>query len=136
MAVYQLLSWLRRACQSLLPGLWLLVVCARAAQPDAQILVQASPVAGFQYYAGKSVWHAMREGDRLTLVREPDNAHDARAIRIEWHGRQLGYVPRRDNAALARLMDRGATVVAYITRLTPSHNPWQRVLFEVYEPLP
>src|SRR5689334_23732236 len=33
----------------------------------------------------------------LDLVREPENPHDANAVRVEWRGRKLGYVPRRDN---------------------------------------
>ena len=68
------------------------------AQLAAHILLQDSPLAGFQYHAGKAVWPQLRVGDALTLVREPDNAHDARAVRVEWQGRKIGYVPRRENA--------------------------------------
>ncbi len=99
------------------------------------ILLQASPLAGFQYYQGKQVWAEMREGDVLELVREPQNAYDPRAVRVEWHGIKLGYVPRRDNEAVARLLDRGNRLEARITRLSTSRNPWQRILFEVYLPL-
>lgn len=118
-------------------GFWLFTVCVctAAAQVDSQILVQASPLAGFQFYAGKAVWKQLHEGDGLTLVRERDNAHDDNAIRVEWHGQQLGYVPRRDNAALARLMDKGAVMDARIVRLNVSRNPWRRIEFEVYETL-
>ena len=115
--------------------LWLIAGSALAAGTAAEIMLQSSPLAGFQYYAGKSVWHALREGDLLTLVREPDNGYDRLAIRVEWHGTKLGYVPRRDNAALARLLDKGVVLHARIIRLTNSHDPWQRLLFEVYEPL-
>lgn len=106
-----------------------------AAEVTAQILVQSSPLAGFQYYAGKANWNEIREGDALTLVREPDNPHDALAVRVDWQGVKLGYVPRRDNATLARLMDRGTQLNATIVRLTKSRNPWQRILFDVYVPL-
>ncbi|MHB8847643.1 MAG: HIRAN domain-containing protein [Burkholderiales bacterium] len=114
---------------------WALSCCVCAAGIDSQILVQSSPLAGFQYYAGKSVWKKMHAGDRLTLVREPDNIYDRKAIRVEWRGQPLGYVPRRDNIGLARLMDNGSIVEARIVRLTASRNPWQRVWFEVYETL-
>ena len=115
--------------------LWVIAMSALAAGTTAEMLIQSSPLAGFQYYAGASVWHALHEGDLLTLVREPDNRYDADAIRVDWHGTMLGYVPRRDNVALARLLDKGTAVEARISRLTSSRNPWQRVLFEVYEPL-
>lgn len=115
--------------------LWLLAGSALGQEVTAQILVQSSPLAGFQYYAGKVVWDEMHEGDVLTLVREPDNVHDPRAVRVEWHGMKLGYVPRRDNAAVARMLDNGMAMNARITRLLKSRNPWQRILFEVYVPL-
>ena len=115
--------------------LWLLAGYALAAEVTAQMLVQSSPLAGFQYYAGKAMWDEMHEGDALTLVREPDNVYDARAVRVEWQGRKLGYVPRRDNTAVARMLDNGTAMNARITRLTKSRNPWQRILFEVYVPL-
>ena len=76
--------------------------------PSARIVVQHAPLAGFVYYDGKGVWENMKTGDRLALAREPSNPHDAKAIRIEWKGQMLGYVPRRDNADLARQMDLGA----------------------------
>lgn len=95
------------------------------------LLVQRSPLAGSQYYALSSVWQEIRPGDRLTLVREPDNRHDLHAIRVEWNGRQLGYVPRSENRALAAAMDRGEAVEARVVRLNHHRNPWQRVEFEV-----
>jgi hypothetical protein len=66
------------------------------------------------------------------LVREPANAFDANAVRVEWHGRKLGYVPRRQNAALAWGMDRGERVTARISRLAAHPNPARRIEFEVY----
>jgi len=113
----------------------LLLSLPAAAEVSEHILLQASPLAGFQYYDGKRVWAEMHEGDRLELVREPHNAYDSRAVRVEWHGVKLGYVPRRDNEAVARLLDRGNRLEARISRLSPSRNPWQRILFEVYLPI-
>ncbi len=115
--------------------LWLVTGHVLAAEVTAQILVQSSPLAGFQYYAGKVVWDEIHEGDALTLTREPENPHDLQAVRVDWHGIKLGYVPRRDNEAVARMLDNGTSVSAKITRLVKSRNPWQRILFEVYVPL-
>ncbi len=58
-----------------------------------RVLLQESPVAGFQYYRGERVWPALREGDQLALVREPANPYDPRAVRIDWKEQKLGYVP-------------------------------------------
>lgn len=105
------------------------------AQVAAHILLQDSPLAGFQYHAGKTLWPQMQVDDALTLVREPDNPHDARAVRVEWRGHKIGYVPRRENADVARLMDGGQTLVARIARLAEVRDPWSRVRFEILIPL-
>lgn len=89
------------------------------------------PVAGFQYYAGQRLWDELRVGDALTLVRETDNPHDPRAVRVEWHGEKLGYVPRAGNETVAKLLDKGIAVSGRITHLHPGKSHWQRILFEV-----
>ncbi|MEW6414019.1 MAG: HIRAN domain-containing protein [Pseudomonadota bacterium] len=117
--------------------LWLLWTWATPlhAGVDAAIVLQDSPLAGFQYHAGRAVWPQLRVGDALTLVREPDNPHDPRAVRVEWRGHKLGYVPRRENADVARLMDRGQALSARITRLAEVRDPWSRVRFEIVMPV-
>lgn len=97
-----------------------------------KVLVQSSPLAGFQYYAGADLWQRMKEGDRLTLVREPDNEHDPKAVRVEWQGVKLGYLPRAENAAVSAEMDRGARVEGRIARLFLHRNPWRRLRIEVF----
>ena len=105
------------------------------AQVTAHILLQDSPLAGFQYHAGKALWPQMQVGDVLTLIREPDNAHDAKAVRVEWQGHKIGYVPRRENGDVARFMDGGQVLVARIARLAEVRDPWSRVRFEIMVPL-
>jgi hypothetical protein len=101
----------------------------------ARIVVQHAPLAGFVYYDGQTVWERLRVGDRLVLVREPANQHDANAVRVEWNGHMVGYVPRRDNADLARQMDHGARVEARITELQRLANGRNRISYEIYVPL-
>jgi HIRAN domain-containing protein len=113
-----------------------LAVAAGALAQDApggvRLLVQSAPLAGFRYHAAQEVWHELRVGDPLRLEREPDNAYDPNAIAVTWRGRKLGYVPRRDNAALAWGLDRGAPLQARISRLAPHPNPARRIEFEVF----
>ena len=85
--------------------------------------MQSSPLAGFRYYDAGALWDEMKVGDALALVREPDNPHDANAVRVEWRGHQLGYVPRRENADVARQIDRGSRVKARISRLQMQPQP-------------
>jgi len=97
-----------------------------------KILIQNSPLAGSQYYAASSVWSEIRVGDRLALIREPENRHDRHAIRVEWNGHKLGYVPRAENRAAAQALDAGKTLEARVTRLREDPDPWKRIEFAVY----
>lgn len=103
-----------------------------AAAQQVRLLVQSSPLAGFNYHQAPEVWRGMRVGDALRLAREPDNTYDAQAVRVEWRGHKLGYVPRAQNAALAWAMDKGENLEARVSRLQPHRNPRKRIEFEVY----
>jgi hypothetical protein len=100
--------------------------------PSVRFLVQSSPLAGFRYYQGLSLWDRLRVGDELELVREPDNRHDPRAVRVVWRGHMLGYVPKRENAVLSNALDRGDTLSARISGLARHPNPARRMRFDVY----
>ena len=99
---------------------------------SVQLLVQSSPLAGFRYAEAAALMPMLRFGDALDLVREDDNSHDPNAVRVEWRGRKLGYVPRRENAALAWGLDRGTVLRARVSRLSEHPNPARRIEFEVY----
>ena len=115
-----------------LSALALLLGSGLAHAESIRILIQSSPLAGSQYYAVSRVWEQIRPGDRLTLTREPDNRHDRNAVRVDWNGQQLGYVPRAENRAVARALDAGERLEARVAKLRDDPNPWRRVEFEVY----
>ncbi len=99
---------------------------------DVRALIQSSPLAGSQYYALSTVWQEIKAGDVLTLVREPGNRHDPNAIRVEWRGQKLGYVPRAENRIIAAAMDAGDRLTARVSSVSDNKNPWLRVAFEVF----
>lgn len=101
-------------------------------EPTVRLLVQSSPLAGYRYGEGAEVWPLLRVGDALELVPESGNAHDSNAVRVEWRGRKLGYVPRRQNEAIAWGLERGAPLRARVSRLAEHPNPARRIEFEVY----
>src|SRR5437868_12047369 len=111
-----------------------LFLCLSSALADERIrlLVQSSPLAGFRYHAAGALWDELRVGQPLELGREPDNPHDPNAVSVSWRGNKLGYVPRRDNGALAWALDRGERLNARISRLALHPNPARRLEFEVY----
>ena len=103
-----------------------------AAAQAVQFLVQDSPLAGFRYGEAAEVWERLAPGDAPTLIAEPDNPHDSGAVRVEGRGGKLGYVPRRENAALAWALARGMPLRARISRLEAHPDPARRLRFEVY----
>jgi hypothetical protein len=119
-----------------LAGGLILGLASGAVLADAKhvILIQTAPLAGFQYHAGLALFPLMSVGDRLTLVREPDNPHDAKAVRVEWRGAMIGYAPRVDNADLARMLDHGVAAEGRIVHLQKARDPWKRVLIEIVVP--
>ena len=105
---------------------------AQQAVAEAKVFLQSSRVAGFRYYEGRKLWPRMQLRDNLNLVRESGNAFDANAVRVEWQGHKLGYVPRAENAALARFMDHGQHPEARITALSQEKRRGRWIEFDVY----
>lgn len=99
---------------------------------SVRILIQESPLAGSQFHDLATQWDLIANGAELTLVREPENRHDSHAIRVEWRGYLLGYVPRRENRLVSAAMDAGDRLVAKVVAIQPHRNPWLRVRFAVY----
>ena len=97
------------------------------------MLVQRSTLAGYRYHEAPRLAPDLVPGERLDLKREADNPYDRNAVRVDWRGHKLGYVPRRQNSAIAWAMDAGQTISARIVE--PQHGRRagrKRVEFEVY----
>lgn len=71
-------------------------------------------IVGSQYRTGARVAiAALRTGEVLTLRREPDNPHDRNAVAVyDACGEHLGYVPRQDAGAVAKVIDTGLPFIA------------------------
>lgn len=104
-------------------------------QSEAALIVQVSFVAGFQDYEGNKVFKQLKVGDPLRLVRERQDPAHPNAVRVEWSGHILGYVPEAANANLARQMDFGNRLRARVVRLSRHRDPDRRVEMEIYLPL-
>lgn len=106
--------------------------CARQTdgRAAATVLLHAA-IRGFDHAQGPQVFPQLTPGDALQLVREPDNPYDARAVRIDWRGHKLGYVPRGDNADIARRLDAGETLAATISTVARQATAWDAVEFEI-----
>jgi hypothetical protein len=95
------------------------------------VLIQESPIAGFQFHRGEALWPSLSVGQTVELVREPSNPHDANAVAVYFNQEQLGYVPRAENQIVAQMLDRGECLEASIVDLTDDEDPWNRVRIRV-----
>lgn len=90
---------------------------------DPVCLPLCLPVAGYAFYASPEREALLAPGQPVTLVREPDNPHDSDAVRIDWQGEKIGYVPRDNSAACAALLDTGRQITASISAFWPQADP-------------
>ena len=93
---------------------------------DNKLLLDVFAIAGYQFYEGESVEHQLKSGDSLKLNAEPDNPHDEFAVEIlTKNNAKLGHVPKNDNKALSRLLQKSTKVEAnieemfYFLRISP-----------------
>lgn len=101
---------------------------------QSRLLVQQSFVSGIQHHA-RLLLSRIRVGDSVRLVREPGNAQDANAVRVEWQGQLIGYIPRGENSSIARQLDFGNRLAARVIRLAKGRDRDKRVELEIYLPL-
>ena len=97
-----------------------------------EILLFDSYVAGTSYIEDESILEEIKEGDKLTLKREPDNRFDDHAILVfDEKGRKLGYIPEKDNIVFARLMDAGKYLTAKVVD-SVSNGFFKQIKISIY----
>ncbi len=78
-------------------------------------------IAGTRFHRAIEQVEILEVGQVLEMRREPGNRHDEWAIAVRTVDQvMLGYIPRKQNEVLARLMDAGKLLVARLDALKPS----------------
>ena len=77
---------------------------------------------------------ALTVGEVVSLVRETDNKYDKLAIRIDnAEGSKLGYVPRKKNEVLSRLLDGGKLLYGKVSEVEFSEfSNWITITVKIY----
>lgn len=81
-----------------------------------EIFLLDTHVAGTSYVDHiEQVGEKLVKGVKLNFFREPDNQYDKLAIVIkDDNGNKIGYVPKKNNAVIARLMDAGKLIYGIV----------------------
>ena len=86
----------------------------------AVVYLFSTPVAGtYHVECFDGIFDSLLKGQRLTLSREPSNDYDDRAIAVRMGDVRIGYIPRRSNSLLSRIMDSGIEVFCTVSRKHP-----------------
>lgn len=73
----------------------------------------------------------LKVGDRLKLIREPNNLNNKNAVKVETQNNEkLGYVSCDCDELISKLLDGGKDVFANITSLEKV-GPWNKIDIEV-----
>ena len=116
---------------------------------EQDIFLFGTEVVGTRYRENiEELYNSLELGDKVALIREPDNPHDEYAIRIETldehligyfpsndlpyeEGHKLGYVPRVNNKILARLMDAGKLLYGLVREKEKIGNH-HKIIVKIY----
>ncbi|NCB08770.1 MAG: DNA-binding protein [Bacteroidia bacterium] len=97
-----------------------------------EVILTHPCVAGFSYYDGPENLLNLKEQQPFRLQRQPGNPFDVNAVEIFAGTEKLGYLPRKENKLIARMMDQGMEVKARICRINLQNPDWESVRVEVY----
>ncbi len=98
-----------------------------------EIFLTESLIAGTSHLKDQSVLTEMSPDDRLIMVRRPDNSYDSYAIELQdTKGRKAGFIPRRQNAILARLMDAGKELYGVVNKMQHANGDYWIIELKVF----
>ncbi len=89
-------------------------------------------IAGFNYYDGLKIENLLNKDDSIILKREINNKYDNKAIEVYYGIYKLGYIPRRHNNILSKLMDSNKKLIAKIRHINKYESYWNRVYIGIY----
>lgn len=100
---------------------------------EQHIYLVDARIAGTTYVDGiREIEPRLAVDTRLNFFREPNNPHDPLAILIkDAEGNKLGYVPRRKNEILSRLMDAGKLLYGTIYE-KEFVGDWLKITIRIY----
>lgn len=98
-----------------------------------EIFLQDITVAGTGYCDEiKDIFPQLKENMILRLQRDPKNEHDEMAIGIYFGETRIGWVPRKQNEVVARLMDAGKNICLRVKEFYEEEDLWRHIDCKMY----
>ena len=98
-----------------------------------RLFFQSVHVAGFSYYEGAFLLPEMKVGSPVELVPDEQNKFDENAVEIRFKGRKIGYLPREENAAIAKILRAGYDIFeGVIQQISPDQHPEHQVRIGIF----
>lgn len=86
-------------------------------------------IVGQKFKGLDAMLHDFNSGAPVVLVREPGNQYDANAVAVYIDGKAVGYLPKTDNAPIAKMIDaQGDHVAAFGIAVDQDVNAVRAVL--------
>ena len=100
---------------------------------DSSVRLMNTNVAGTTHVPDiVSLAGRLKPGDRLYLLREPNNKYDSNAILVlNQKEQKLGYIPKSNNPMLAKMMDEGVQLYADVDAIE-QNDSWFKITVNVY----
>lgn len=100
---------------------------------NASVLLMNTKVAGTAHVPDiASLAERLKPGDRLFLIREPNNEYDSNAILVlNQKEQKLGYIPKANNPMLAKMMDEGLPLYANVDAVEQTDS-WVKIAINVF----
>lgn len=90
-------------------------------------------LAGVQYSDYQLVFKGLKAGTVLQLVGEPSNKWDNKAVRVQYNGIKLGYLPRFSiqQSEVWNAHSRGSKCMAVVTAFHKTNPTWMMITVQV-----
>lgn len=73
------------------------------------------------------VFPQLKKDCMLRLQRDPNNKYDELAVAVYWGETRIGWVPRKKNEVLARLLDAGKNCCMRVKELYTEKDDWKHI---------
>lgn len=91
-------------------------------------------IAGAQYHDLPSIVKDLSVNMTFDLIPEPENKYDHNAVKIMFHDKFLGYVPRKFSAEISANLEAGAELLCESVEVSTGAKPWEMCKVEISDP--